>query len=475
MLSRFLMIGLFLPGFLFAQPLPPSPNVVFILVDDLGWADLGCYGSTYYETPNLDRLAAEGLRFTQAYAASPVCSPTRAAIMTGKHPARLKITDWIPGQDPRDRPLLGPRDLHELPLGEITLAEAFRSQGYATFYAGKWHLGDVGHLPQDQGFDINKGGHDKGSPPGGYYAPYQNPQLEDGPEGEYLPDRLTDESIAFVQDNADRPFFLYLAFYTVHTPIQASRRHIDYYAEKKEGLPNGGEPRLVTEHEGQTLTNQVNADYASMVAAMDENVGRLLKALEDEGVGENTIIIFTSDNGGLSTLGPGRVAPTSVRPLRAGKGWAYEGGIRVPLIIRTPDMPVAGQTTDVPVISHDLYPTALYAAGLGVPSDQLVDGRPLTPLLRGEYQAGRPLWWHFPHYHGSTWTPGSAVRDGDWKLIEFFHWNTVELYNLEEDPGETNNLMETHPVKAQEMLDLLHRFQAQAGAQMPVPNPEFKE
>jgi len=312
-------------------------NVLFILVDDLGWADLGCYGSTFYRTPNIDRLAGEGVRFTQAYAASPVCSPTRAALMTGKHPVRVNITDWIPGRPAKNRRLLAPEDEHQLPLEEITFAETLKDKGYETFFAGKWHLGGEGYYPEQQGFDINKGGHDRGSPPDGYYVPYNNPKLEDGPDGEYLPDRLTDECIQFLKTPHKAPFLAFLAYYTVHTPIQASKRHIGDCEERAAALESVGPDRR-EEREAHTRIRQENPEYASMVEALDENIGRLLDALEESGQRENTCIVFTSDNGGLSTLPAGRknLAPTSNEPLRAGKGWCYEGGIRVPLLIAGP-------------------------------------------------------------------------------------------------------------------------------------------
>ena len=303
-----------------------GPNFVFILVDDLGWRDLGCYGSTFYETPRLDRFAAEAARFTDAYTASPVCSPTRASIVTGKYPPRVSITDWIPGQRPLDRPLLAPENTLQLALEETTLAEVLRAAGYRTFFAGKWHLGGEGFWPEDQGFEINRGGHHRGSPPGGYYVPYKNPALEDGSQGEYLPDRLTDESIRFLADHRDEPFLLFLWFYTVHTPIQASKRHIAHFEEKAAALAEAELPAYVVEGDGLTKTRQDDAAYASMVFALDENVGRLLDSLEDLGLAENTVVIFTSDNGGLSTLPPQRRSPTSNLPLRAGKGWCYEGG-----------------------------------------------------------------------------------------------------------------------------------------------------
>ena len=328
-------------------------NVVFILVDDLGWKDLACYGSNFYESPNIDRLAAKGNLFTSAYTPNPVCSPTRAAILTGRYPSRIGITDWIPGQNPKNKPLIGPEDLYELPLEEVTFAETLKNEGYKTFFAGKWHLGDVDFLPEDQGFDINMGGHHKGSPPGGYYSPYRNPKLTDGPEGEYLTDRLTSESIEFLERNKNDPFLLYLSYYTVHTPIQACKRYLGKFKAKQKLLQDSI-AQLKTEGSGQTLINQYNPEYASMIYALDENVGRLLDKLEALDLMEETLIIFTSDNGGLSTLTNNRVAPTSVRPLRAGKGWAYEGGIRVPLIIKKPGLP-KHMIIDTPVISMDFF------------------------------------------------------------------------------------------------------------------------
>ena len=329
---------LFLSIFIFScSTQKKQPNFVFILVDDLGWADVKCnYPESFYDTPNIDQLAKNGVRFTNAYAANPVCSPTRAALMTGKHPNRMNITDWIPGSNPRNRPLLGSEDGTELALEEITLAEKLKENGYKTCFAGKWHLGDEGFFPEDQGFDINIGGHHRGSPPGGYYSPYKNPKMIDGPDGEYLTDRLTDEGINFITENRDNPFFLYLAFYTVHTPIQPSIKYIEKYKTKRDAL-NIKEVPHVKEGDGWTKTLQENAALASMVASMDENVGRVLSALKEQGLDENTWVIFTSDNGGLSTLYR-KNAPTSNGPLRAGKGWCYEGGIRVPLIISGPEI-----------------------------------------------------------------------------------------------------------------------------------------
>ncbi|HUU91294.1 MAG TPA: sulfatase-like hydrolase/transferase, partial [Phycisphaerae bacterium] len=424
-----------LPGALRAAP-RRKPNFVFFLVDDLGWRDLGCYGSTFHDTPNLDRLAASGMRFTDAYAACPVCSPTRASIMTGKFPARLGITDWIPGQRPKNRKLLAPPIHNQLALEEVTIAEVLKEAGYRTFFAGKWHLGGQGFFPEQQGFDINKGGHHAGSPPGGYYTPYKNPKLEDGPAGEYLTDRLAAESVRFLQTHGKEPFLLYLSFYTVHTPIQACKRHVEAYQKKADALPPLKGPEQTRERNGWTKMRQDNPAYASMVRAMDENVGRVLAAIDRLGLAEETVVIFMSDNGGLSTLGR-RGYPTSNLPLRAGKGWCYEGGIREPMIIRAPGVTRPGSTCSVPVTSTDFYPTMLELAGLPPRPEQHVDGLSLAPLLAGGKTLPRDaIFWHYPHYHGSTWAPGAAVRAGDWKLVEFYEEETAELYNLAGDIGE---------------------------------------
>lgn len=446
-------------------------NVVFILVDDLGWADLSCYGSKFHKTPNLDRLAASGMRFTDAYAACPVCSPTRAAIMTGQHPARVGITDWIPGQSPSNRKLLSNVDLDALPLKQITLAEALQKHNYKTFFAGKWHLGSDGALPQDQGFEINKGGHHKGSPPGGYYSPYKNPQLESGPAGEYLPDRLTSESISFLKNVGDDRFLLYLSFYTVHTPIQADKQSLVQFQTAARSL--GPAPAARKERDGFTRMRQDRPDYASMVAGMDRNVGRLLDALEDRGLADSTAVFFTSDNGGLSTL-KRRNSPTCNLPLRAGKGWCYEGGIRVPLIVRVPGVTKAGTISNQPVTSMDYYPTILTTLGLAAMPNQHTDGKDLNSVLQGGAPLDRTdLHWHYPHYHGSTWTPGAAIRSGNWKLIEFYETNEVELFNLASDLGEQNDLSKSNPDKMRELQAKLHRWQQHVGAKLPRNNPDY--
>ncbi len=474
-----LMISLLLLASLFLGSCKPAenPNIVFILVDDLGWTDLGCYGSEFYDTPNLDKLARQSVRFTNAYAASPVCSPTRAALMTGKHPARVNITDWIPGMSisrARDPKLVPPEDIHNLPLEEFTMAEAFREQGYKTFFAGKWHLGETeGFWPEFQGFEINKGGVNWGAPrlnseANGYYSPYNNPRLENGPEGEYLTNRLTDESLQFIGSAGDAPFFLYLAFYTIHTPIMGCDEYDEIYEEKSLQLPSKGEMITRMEHDAQTRINQSNAKYAAMMRSLDANVGRLLEKLDEQGYADNTIIVFTSDNGGLTTIPRG--GPTAVVPLRAGKGWCYEGGIRVPLLISYPGMQHAGETCDVPAISMDYYPTLLELAGMDPDPGQHIDGKSIVPFLKDPGKAAhRTMVWHFPHYHGSAWRPGSAIRDGNWKLIEFYEDNIVELYDLENDMEERVDLAEAMPETAEKLRTLLHEELDQMGAHYPQP------
>ena len=449
-------------------------NFIFFLVDDLGWADLGCYGSEFHETPHIDQLAASGMRLTNGYAACPVCSPTRASILTGRHPVRVDITDWIPGLgNAKKNPLLHPQDRDNLALEEVTIAELLKQQGYQTFFAGKWHLGNKGHWATDQGFDINIGGNSKGSPPGGYYAPWTNPTLAAREKGEYLTERLTEESITFLKDrDVDRPFLLYLSYYNVHTPIQPYKKRVGYYQQKAGKLFTEPFPPL-TEHEGVSRTRQDNAAYASMLAAVDDSVGALLAKLDELGLEENTVVMFFSDNGGLCTL-PNRPGPTCNLPLRASKGWLYEGGIREPMIIRAPGVTKAGSLSDTPVVSMDFFPTILSLAGLEQRPRLHADGVNLVPLFKGGELKPRSLYWHYPHYHGSTWKPGAAVRDGNWKLIEFYHYKNVELYNLAEDPGELNDLAEKHPGVTERLWKLLVDWQKKMNAKMPVPNPDYQ-
>ncbi len=456
------------------------PNFLFILADDLGWKDLGCYGSTFYETPNLDRLASTGARFTNAYAACPVCSPTRASILSGKYPARMATTDWFGAPQPetakdhkgtRDKPLLPAPYVSELPLEEVTIAEALKEKGYATFFAGKWHLGDAGFFPQDQGFDENQAGHHRGSPPGGYFSPYKNPELSDGPEGEHLPDRLARETNAFIDAHKEGPFFAYLSFYSVHTPLQARKDLIAKY-EKKKAAMGDLEPIWGEEGERKSRLVQEHAIYAGMVEAMDAAVGTVLDHLDAQGLADNTVVIFMSDNGGLSTS---EGHPTSNLPLRAGKGWLYEGGIREPMIIRAPGVTNAGSVCSTPVTSTDFYPTMLSLAGLAPRPEQHVDGVSLLPLLKGGKSLDRDaLYWHYPHYGNQGGTPGAAIREGDWKLIEFFDDKPVELYNLADDVGETTNLAADHKKLVTRLRGKLNTWQKDVGARFPTPNPNAK-
>lgn len=450
-----------------------KPNFLFVLVDDLGWADLRCFGSTFYDTPNIDRLCRSGMKFTDAYAACPVCSPTRAAILTGRHPVRVDITDWIAGHKKRNPKLITPQDQHRLPHDEFTFAEVLKDNGYQTFFAGKWHLGSKGYWPENHGFDINKGGWDGGGPSGGYYSPWQNPNLENGPKGEYLPDRLTDETIKFVKDrDKTRPFLAYLSFYTVHTRIEPAPRHFEKYKKRAAEL----EPARVSpikERDAVTRARQDAADYASMVQAMDDNVGRLMEMLVEQGLEKDTVVIFTSDNGGLATQS--RPGPTSNAPLRGGKGWCYEGGIRVPLIIRAPGLTRPASVSDEPVISMDYFPTMLEMAWIDLRPKLHADGKSLMPVIRDGRKLDREaIHWHYPHYHGSTWAPGAAIRARDWKLIEFYEEDKVELYNLAEDIGEENNLAEKMPEKATELHAMLRAWQKRLGAKLPKPNPAYK-
>ena len=446
-----------------------KPNLLFILVDDLGWTDVSYNKSDYYETTHIDNLSETSMLFDNAYAASSVCSPTRASIMTGKHPVRVNITDWIPGLDPKNKPLLGPVDRNELPLEETTIAEVLRDNNYSTFYSGKWHLGSEGHYPEDQGFDVNIGGFEKGSPMGGYYSPYKNPRLSDGPEGEYLTDRLTLETIELIRNrDTKKPFAAFLSFYNVHTPIQENKEFIDYYVEKLKSYENTS-PETIKEGDAITLLNQRNAKYASMVHATDYNVGRIINFLKDNNLYENTLIVFTSDNGGLSTLR--RVAPTSVFPLRAGKGWLYEGGIRIPQLIKLPKQ-INKEIISEPVVSYDLFPTIVNVLNLNH-SVSDIDGVDLTNLFVKKDIERDFIFWHFPHYHGSLWKPGSALRNNDWKLVELHEENKVELYNLKDDLSETVDVSNRYPEITSKLVNKLNEIKIDLGANKATINENY--
>jgi arylsulfatase A-like enzyme len=502
------------------------PNVVLFLVDDLGWTDLGCYGSRFYETPHIDKLAQEGVRFTQAYAACPVCSPTRASILTGKYPARLRMTDWLPGRKEFSfQKLQNARIRQQLPSEEVTLAEALRKQGYATAHFGKWHLGEEPSGPRQHGFEVQIPRWHKGWPKAGYQAPFQLEGLGDQP-GDYLTDRLTDEALKYVEANKDRPFFLYLSHFAVHDPIQGRPDLVQKYQAKLrrsqpdkepafvlEGNPDARPPLSRTELTAllkkeawqgygvlpkQTVKikqRQDNVQFAAMVESMDESLGRVLEKLKTLGLADNTIVIFVSDNGGMSAANfgrPDRSIPatqldaayaTANLPLRGGKGWLYEGGIRVPLIVKWPGHRVLLSTDrprtaicDVPVISTDLYPSVLEMIGVPALPEQHQDGISFVPLWNGATELDREaLYWHFPHYsnHGMQ-SPGGAVRSGDHKLIEYFENHTVQLFHLAKDPGEQHDLAREEPETGARLRAMLHRWRESVSAQTMESNPDYR-
>ncbi len=454
------------------------PNIVFFLADDLGWRDLGCYGSNFYETPNVDGLAASGMRFTQGYAACPVCSPTRASILTGKYPVRTRVTDYInPGgaNQPeawnRNTRLLPASYSDRMPLEEVTLAEALKDNGYATFFAGKWHLGSEGFWPEDQGFDVNKGGIERGGPYGGdrYFSPYGNPRLEDGPPGEHLPDRLATEAARFIAEHRDEPFLTYLSFYSVHTPLMAREDLERKYKAKAATLRFYG-PRFIQEGFREARQVQDHAVYAGMVEALDSAVGKVLKAIGDNGLDSRTIVVFMSDNGGLSTS---EGSPTANVPLRAGKGWLYEGGIREPWIMRAPGVAAPGSVNNTPVSSVDFYPTLLELAGLRKRPEQHLDGTSLVSVLRGDGLQRGPLFWHYPHYANQGGAPGAAIRDGDWKLIKWYEDGAAELFHLASDPGEKYDLSRVRLAVAERLQRRLDAWLEEVDSNMPTPNDSF--
>ena len=473
-----------------------KPNVVVILADDLGWADLSCYGSTFHETPHLDELAREGMRFTQGYAAHSYCSPTRAALLTGRDPARLKITDYIPSNNKSGKYLPGEIN-KELPLAEVTLAEILREHGYATWHVGKWHLGHgEKFLPEKQGFDINIAGNQSGAP-ASFFWPYGHdipkrknayhgapvPGLvEGGEKGEHLCNRITREAIGLIEKrDKSKPFFLHLPFYDVHTPIQAKPKLIEKYKDKAErmALPTPDEAKRF--REGNTaqgsglrdhLVFQCNPTYAAMVETMDENVGRLMAALDKLNLAENTLVIFTSDNGGLNQHNFGRTPVTSNAPLRAGKGWLYEGGVREPWIVRLPGVTKPGSTCEVPVVATDVSPTVLAACNLPARPDLHLDGKSILPLLKGGSEPiHESIQWHFPHYGNTGSGPCSSIRVGDWKLIEWFENDTVELFDLATDMGEMTDLAAKHPDKTAEIKKRLATWRKEVDANMLRPKP----
>ncbi|WP_051291299.1 sulfatase [Pedobacter glucosidilyticus] len=455
-----------------------KPNIMFFLVDDLGWADTEPYGSKFYETPNIKKLAQDGLLFTQAYAANPVCSPTRASIMSGKYPSSIKATNWFGAPQPDEElanlktkannSLLSAAYHEDLPLKEVTIAEALKSAGYKTFFAGKWHLGETEDFwPEHQGFDINKGGYHSGSPKS-YFSPYKNPRLTDGPVGEHLPDRLATETNQFIQANSKEPFFAVLSFYSVHNPLAGRKDLLEKYEAKKKAM--GLKDEFGLEGKFKLRLNQSHATYAAVVEGMDLAVGKVMQKLKDLGLEDNTIIVFFSDNGGLA-INEG--TPTSNFPLRAGKGWLYEGGIREPLIVKWPKVIKAGSRTEIPVISNDFYATFLAAAKLPLMPKQHTGSTNLLPLLKGQHLKERTLFWHYPHYSNQGGSPGSAVRKGDWKLIRWYETGKEELFNLKDDISEQNNLLTKEPKIAKSLSKALNKWLKREKALFPTEYPAY--
>ncbi|MCC5844326.1 MAG: sulfatase [Verrucomicrobia bacterium] len=457
-----------------------KPNILMIMIDDLGVRDLGCFGSTFYETPRLDRFAREGMSFQNAYATCPVCSPTRASLMSGKYPARVGVTQYI-GGEARGK-LKSVPYLHYLPLEEKSIASSLRDGGYSTWHVGKWHLGDTDFFPEHHGFDVNIAGCHMGAPGnGGYFSPYAPELGLPGPEGEYLTDRLTDEAIRLIKDRGDKPFFLNLSHYAVHTPLQAPRDLVEKYERKAKRLgldqldPIVRGESFACVHKSDRRVErrmfQSHAVYAAMVENLDTNIGRLLDALEEERLTGNTLVCFTSDNGGLSTA---EGSPTCNLPYNEGKGWNYEGGTRVCQMVRWPGVVAPSSRCDENVQTCDFYPTFLEAAGLPLLPEQHVDGLSLLPLLKGGPHLDRDaIFWHYPHYANQGGRPAAGMVAGSWKLIENFEDGDLELYHLDTDVSEQQNLAGVHPERTAEMHRRLQAWQRGVEALIPEPNPDW--
>lgn len=495
-----------------------TPNIVVFLVDDLGWKDLGCYGSSFYDTPHIDAFAKKAVRFTDAYAACHVCSPTRASVMTGKYPASLGLTDWLPGRKEFDfQRFLNVPTIQALPFAETTIAELLKSNGYRTGHFGKWHLGEEPSGPLAHGFDVQIPRWNKGWPRAGYHAPFKLEGLEDQ-DGDYLTDRLTDEALEFIEASRDIPFFLYLSHYAVHDPIHGRKDLVPKYEARRDTLPPSHTPFILegnpdnsaplsteefaklsetseADSEYRILPNQTvkvkqrqdNPEFGGMVESMDDSFGRVIAKLESLELSENTIVIFTSDNGGMAAANfgnPRRVInperldaaySTSNLPLRGAKGWLYEGGIRVPMLIRWPAHSQDGSVSAAPVISADLFPTIVEMTNVVAPNDLSIDGISLAPLLEGKGSVDRDaIYWHFPHYsnHGMQ-SPGGAIRAGDYKLLEYFENGSVQLFNLRQDIGEQHDLSKQLPEKTKALKEMLHAWRVRIGAKMMQPNPNF--
>jgi len=495
------------------------PNIVLFFVDDLGWSDVGCYGSNFYETPNIDALAKSGVKFTDAYAAGHVCSPTRASLLTGKYPATINLTDWLPGR--KDYPFQKLKNVEvnqKLPYEETTIAEALKEVGYKTAIIGKWHLGEDPSNPMAHGFDSHIPDWPWGWPgPGGYFAPFKLKGLEDAKEGDYLTDRLTDDALKYIESNKDNPFFLYMSHYAVHDPIQGRKDLVKKYTEKLQAQAKNNAPEYILEGNPdnpddpsreelekligteayepyKVLPNgivkvkqkQDNVEFAGMVESMDESLGRIMKKLEELGITDNTIVIFYSDNGGMSALNvgnPRRILPedkldvgysTSNLPLRGAKGWLYEGGIRVPLIIKWPKKGKQGTVSSLPVTTVDIFPTIMDMVGSPESVTKDKEGVDISPAVRGKKIKRGPIFWHFPHYsnHGMQ-SPGGAIRDGDYKLLEYYENGTVQLFNLKNDIGEQHDLSTTEIERTKILKQELHQWRTKVGAKMMEPNPDY--
>ena len=483
-MTRFAILLIF-TTFLACQPADnnqrKAPNILFILADDLGYHDLGCMGSNYYQTPNIDKIAQQGMIFTNGYAACQVCSPSRASIMTGKFAARHGITDWIGarvGEDWRNNKrytrLLPPDYVRHLPHEDVTLAEAFKENGYNTFFAGKWHLGGEGSLPTDHGFDINHGGDHRGGPyAGGFFSPFNNPKMQDYPKevGMSLPMKLATETSKFIKQQGDNPFLAYLSFYAVHAPIQSSKEKWEKYRLKahEQGIANSGfrmEERLPIRQ------YQDNPVYAGLIEHMDDAVGLVLSTLEDQGLAENTIVVFTSDNGGVSS---GDNFSTTISPLRGGKGYQWEGGLRVPLLIYVPWMQHNGAKSVIPVTGADFYPTLLELASIEAKNDQHIDGMSFVPVLHNLSLPERSLIWHYPHYGNQGGDPSSIIRKGKWKLIHYLENGIDELYDLSASITEQENVVETYPDVARKLSEELHEYLLSVDARFPSEDPLYSQ
>lgn len=454
-----------------------KPNILFILVDDLGYHDLGVTGSNFYETPNTDKLAKESVMFSKGYAASRVCSPSRASIMTGKFTARHGITDWIgakAGKDWRARKrhdkLLPAGYVKELPKQDKVLAEALKEEGYKTFFAGKWHLGDKGSYPENHGFDFNKGGFHRGGPSGGFFSPFKNPKLKDKEKGENLSIRLAKETATFIKENKDNNFFAFLSFYAVHAPIQTTETKWKKYRDKADSL---GIAASGYKMERVLPIRQVqdNPIYGGLVETMDAAVGIVLKSLKENGLDKNTIVVFTSDNGGVAS---GDNYSTSNLPLRGGKGYQWEGGIREPFFIKVPWLKTKGLETNFPVIHTDFYPTLLDLAGIPLKPKQHIDGISLKPILQGkEINIDRPLYWHYPHYGNQGGEPSSIIQQNGWKLIHYWEDNREELFKLPSIENDKLNVINKYPKIAEKLSNQLLDWLKEVHAKYPEKDIEY--